>query len=513
MPHAASPSSKPAEGRRHAPERAQASADGYVAVIDIGSNAVRLVVYDGLNRAPFKIHNERTQCHLGRHLAATGRLNPEGVTLALDSIGRYAGLIKAMNIREVRAVATAAMRDAADGRDFIAKIKNDFGLDIRIIEGEEEARLAALGVMMNGLGARGVVGDYGGGSLELIVLENDVVRHKASLPLGAHRLHALKTQEERAAAIDKHLSSVPFLKDFTRRDFYAMGGAWRSMARAHMRMTRHPLFVLDHYAVEGGKAADFARLIAGQSPAALEKTVGAMEQRLHDMGVAALTMEKLFAVLKPSRLIFSGTGLREGMLYDSLPPEVQKRDPLLASCEKVALQASRFTDLAGFDALVAWMLPLFTGVSEKALRLLKASCLLSDISWFEHEDYQAAHAFERIFVMPFYGIDHPSRAFLALTQYARYGGRDEKTRAVAGRLIDEGMVTAALGAGLAQRMGYLLTGGALRLLADSALSVSARRVTLKLKPRARLLNADSVSRALDDLAKAMGKEAHLEAGE
>src|SRR5471030_430783 len=115
---------------KNTPDTAARNATDYVAVIDIGSNAVRLVVYDGLNRAPFKIHNERTQCHLGKHLATTGRLNPEGVTLALDSIGRYAGLIKAMKIREVRAVATAAMRDAADGRDFIRRVKDDFGLEI-----------------------------------------------------------------------------------------------------------------------------------------------------------------------------------------------------------------------------------------------------------------------------------------------------------------------------------------------------------------------------------------------
>src|SRR5688572_26254491 len=130
----------------------------YVAVIDIGSNAVRLVVYDGLNRAPFKIHNERTQCHLGKHLATTGKLNPEGIAAALDSIGRYAGLIRAMKIKQVRAVATAAMRDAEDGAAFIKKVKDDFGLEIRIVEGEEEARLSAHGVMMNGLGAQGVIG-------------------------------------------------------------------------------------------------------------------------------------------------------------------------------------------------------------------------------------------------------------------------------------------------------------------------------------------------------------------
>lgn len=484
----------------------------YVAVIDIGSNAVRLVVYDGLNRAPFKIHNERTQCHLGRHLATTGRLNPEGITAALDSIGRYAGLIRAMKIKQVRAVATAAMRDAADGADFIKKVKDDFGLEIRIVEGEEEARLSAHGVMMNGLGAQGVIGDYGGGSLELIVIENDVVKNKASLPLGAHRLHAIRTREARVKAVDDHLAGLPFLQNVTGKDFYAIGGAWRSMARAHMHMVKHPLHVLDHYTVDGKKAAEFAELISRQSVASLQKTVGMMEKRLHDMGVAALAMHRVFEVLKPARLIFSGTGLREGMLYDVLSPDTQKEDALIASCRKVARQVSRFGDVEGFTALSRWMSPLFAKEDAKTQRLLQAGCLLSDISWFEHEDYQARHAFERILVLPFYGIDHPGRAFLALMQFARYAGDNiEDVQGITAKLIDGKMTATAVIAGLAQRMGYLLTGGALSLLKDSSLILTPQKLTLKLDPGSHMLSAEVVGRSLDRLAQAMGKEAEIAA--
>jgi exopolyphosphatase / guanosine-5'-triphosphate,3'-diphosphate pyrophosphatase len=483
----------------------------YVAVIDIGSNAVRLVVYDGLNRAPFKIHNERTQCHLGKHLATTGRLNPDGVAAAFDSIGRYAGLIKAMKIREVRAVATAAMRDAQDGADFIKKVKDEFGLEIRIIEGEEEARLSAQGVMMNGLGARGVIGDYGGGSLELIVVDNDVVKNKVSLPLGAHRLHAIGSREERVKAVEKHLESVPFLKEVKGRDFYAMGGAWRSMARAHMHMAKHPLHVLDHYTVDGKKAAEFAEFISQQSVAVLEKTVGVMEKRVHDMGVAALAMHRVFDLLKPARLIFSGTGLREGMLYDSLAAPVQAEDALIASVRKVGFNVSRFGDFAGFERLEEWMEPLFAHEDAKTKRLLKAGGFLSDIGWFEHEDSQARQAFERILVMPFYGIDHPGRAFLALMQYARYSGGDiEEVQDITSRLIDAQQTASAVAAGLAQRLGYLLTAGALGLLKNSSFEVSAQKLTLKLDKRTHTLNSDLIGRALERLAKAMGKEAAIQ---
>lgn len=489
----------------------QAASKDYVAVLDIGSNAVRFVVYDGLNRAPFKIHNERTQCHLGKHLATTGMLNPDGVASAFEAIGRYAGLIKAMKIKQVKAVATAAMRDAKDGGDFIKRVKDEFGLKIDIIEGEEEARLASQGVMMNGLGANGVIGDYGGGSLELIVVEKDVVKHKTSLPIGAHRLHAIQGEAAQLKAIDAHLANTPFLQNYQGRDFYAMGGAWRSMARAHMRMIKHPVLMLDHYTIDGKKASEYAQFISRQSPASLAKTVGMMEKRVHDIGVAAMAMSRVFEILKPSRLIFSGTGLREGLLYDQLAPDTQREDSLIASCEKVAQQVSRFNDHDGFEALNEWVSPLFAAADAKTKKLLKASCLLSDIGWFEHEDYQADHAFERILVMPFYGIDHAGRAFLALTQYVRYGGDPDKKAATMAKLLDEKDVTAATVTGLALATGYLLTGGALGLLNDSELILAPKTTTLKLHAKSQMLNAEVVTKAFNKLADAMGKDAVIEA--
>ncbi|MBI3440852.1 MAG: Ppx/GppA family phosphatase [Proteobacteria bacterium] len=491
----------------------------YVAIIDIGSNAVRLVVYDGLNRAPFKIHSERVVCNLGADLAMTGRLNPDSVKKAFDAISRFSGLLTAMKIKNVRAVATAAMRDAKDGRDFIDRVQEEFGLEIRVIDGDEEARLAAQGVIANGLGGNGVIGDYGGGSLELIVVENHKVKHKASLPLGSHRLLAEAGRSARIKKIDAHLTDVDFLKDYSGADFYAMGGAWRSMAMAHIYMTKHPLKLLDHYQIDGRKASEFAALISRQSMASLEKIVGLSKKRVKDMGVAALAMECLFEKIRPRQLIFSGTGLREGLLFDQLKPATQRQDALIASCTKIALKISRFDDLRGFKDLFTWTQPLFEKKDAGFKRLLEASCLLSDTSWFESEDYQADHAFERILVMPFYGIDHADRAFLAVSQFVRYrgylrrGSRAQEPTEVtrpAQKLLDGDWVDLAMIAGLAQRIGYLLTGGALGLLQHTELRATPKQLYLKLNDKASALNAEVIREALQALAKLMGKEAVVE---
>jgi exopolyphosphatase/guanosine-5'-triphosphate,3'-diphosphate pyrophosphatase len=441
----------------------------YVAIIDIGSNAVRLMIYDGLNRAPFKVHSERAICNLGADLAVTGLLNPDAVKLALDSLRRFSGLIAAMKIKNVSAVATAALRDAEDGKIFIEKVQKETGLKISIIDGEEEARLSALGVLANGFGGTGVIGDYGGGSLELIVVEKFHVKHKVSLPLGSHRLLAEKTRAARMKMIAAQLDSVGFLKTCKGLDFYALGGAWRSMGKAHMQMTQYPLPLLDHYKLEGKKATAFAGLMVQKSPTALEKSSGMSKGRVRDMGVAALAMEVLFKKIRPSHLVFSGTGLREGVLFDQLAPAVRQQDALIASCEKIAGGAGHF--------LNDWIKPLFAGQDAEFLRWLQASCLLSDIARFEHEDHQAEQAFRRILVMNLYGIDHPGRAFLALSQYVRYKGKlqPDITGSV-GKLLDRKTLNLAVTAGLAQRLGYGLTGGELELLQQTQLRLTSKQL-------------------------------------
>lgn len=482
----------------------------YVAVLDIGSNAVRLVVYDGMNRAPVKIHNERNICSLGADLGKTGRLHPEGVEKALQSIGRFAALIAAMKIKRVHAVATAALRDAADGPDFIQAVQKNFGLKITVVEGAEEARLSAIGVMMNGLGTKGIIGDFGGGSLELIVVENNRVKHKQSLPIGSHRLHATKDMAARVALIDAQLDTVPFLQKYPAADLYALGGSWRSMGKTHIRMADHPLKVMDQYTIEGGEAQKFSALMAQQSLASLEKTAGLSPKRVADMGVAALAMERLLLRLQPQRVIFSATGLREGVIYDGLPPAVQKQDALIASCRKIALKISRFDDVKAFKTMSDWMQVLFKGQDAGFFRHLEAASLLSDTGWFEHEDYQAIHAFDRILLLPFYGVDHTGRAFLALSNYVRYAGEGlESVVRTSRKMLTEEGITLAITAGLAMRVGYLLSGGALSLLKDSFFDVTADRLTLVLKKRAIGLHADVITEALQDLADMMGKQANV----
>lgn len=488
----------------------------YVAIFDIGSNAVRLVVYDSLSRAPVKIHNERNVCGLGASLATTGRLDPDGLVKAMASLQRFSALVRAMKIRHVHAVATAAVRDAQDGAQFIEKIRDEFGLDVLIVEGKEEARLSALGVLAGGLGADGLIGDYGGGSLELILLDGRKIKHATSLPIGSLRLHPLQGKAAKIKVIDKALDQVDFLPACLHKDFTALGGAWRSMAKAHMHLKKHPLRMIDHYAIDGAAALEFSGLVARQSPASLENAVGFSKRRVRDVAVGALVLERLLVRLQPKRLIFSASGLREGLLYDQLPPSEQKRDALIAAAEKFALRESRFEDLKAFHGLRDFVSPLFVNASDAIKRLVSASCVLSDIAGFEHEDFQAEQAFHRVFTLPLHGIDHAGRAFLALAQYVRYKGylrraprarEGEDVTFPAQKMLDDVMIQQVVILGQALRLGYLLTGGALDLLRHAAFKITPQKLSLILSPAAGALDAEATKDALHDLAASLAKEA------
>jgi len=488
------------------------------AVIDIGSNAVRLVIYDSLDRTPFRTHNERVVCNLGAFDQKTGCLNRSSADRAIKAIGRYASLLRAMNIGNVSAVATAAIRDARDGADFIARIEKEFDFMVKTVGGEEEARLSALGVLGNGTGGDGVIGDYGGGSLELVAFKNHAITDKASLPIGSHRLTAETGIEAQKAAVEKHLETVHFLHDMQGSDFYALGGAWRSMGKAHMHTSSHPVLLLDHYTVDGKKMLEFTGMVARQDGATLERTPGLSKKRIGEIGVSALAMKALLEKLSPRRIVFSVTGLREGLLFDQLSAETRQKDALISSCEKIAGREGKRMNTKDLHLLADWMMPLFVKQDEGIKILVRASCLLSGTEWLGDEEYRADLARARILAMPFYGVDHSGRAFLALSQYVRHRGHLPRGAGTGGRealsllrLLGKETIALAEEVGIAQRLGYLLTGGALSLLRQIELSVEGKRLSLLFRKGAETLKGDLVLDALQSLAEMRGMEPSITA--
>lgn len=475
-----------------------------VSIVDIGSNSIRLVVYDGLKRAPLPVLNEKVQCALGKGLSRSGRLNPEGVAMALTNLQRFRHLAYGLGAVRVDVLATAAVREAADGESFIRQVEQLTGLTITIVPGEEEARLAAMGVLSGSPGVDGLIGDMGGGSVELVGVETGTIQQQVTLPLGPFRLAAIGNprQEEVVRHVDEHLEALSWLGRMRGRDFIPVGGSWRAIARLHMEQTEHPIHIIHHYTMETETAIAFSGWLARANRTTLERLAGVARRR-ETIQHAALVFERLLLAVEPAQVVFSAYGLREGHLFSQLSEAERAADPLLAACRDLA---SRMGRAEGCELMIPWTDGLLAGESDQDRRLREAACLLSEIAWAEHPDYRAEHALIRVLRFPFPGIDHAGRVFLALTMHARYASNLNSDRIDGVRaVLPYHQVTKALVLGLALRLAHTVSGGAPQLLARTALTCDDEAVTLHLPADLASLNGDVVERRVKALAQAMDR--------
>jgi exopolyphosphatase/guanosine-5'-triphosphate,3'-diphosphate pyrophosphatase len=409
----------------------------------------------------------------------------------------------------VRVVGTSAVRDALDGPAFVAAVARRTGFKIEVLDGGEEARLSALGVLSGIPDADGLTGDLGGGSLELVRLARGAIAEHDTLPFGPLRLREIveKGRGKLRETIDERLAAMPWLNKAGGRSFYAVGGAWRALARLHMAHTGYPLHVIHHYAIRRAKAEEFLELVAGLSRESLERLTDAPRRRLETLPLAATVLGRILRRSKPEMLVFSAMGLREGCLFDELKPALRRRDPLLAACEEVGAGNARFP--VDGRTLLEWIEPILKRANAARHRLRLAACYLSDIAWSEHPDYRADIAFLRVLRMPLTGIDHSGRAFLALSVFTRYDGAAEgDVTRPAWLLLTEDDLREAYLLGLGLRLAYTLSGGT-DLLRRARLETDAKTVRLVVAARRRALIGEAVERRLDAIARALGRKAMI----
>lgn len=472
------------------------------AVVDIGSNSVRLVIFDGPRRAPMQICNEKALCGLGRDTLPDGRLNPAAVDYALSTLRRFRRLIEQHRNPPTRVIATSAVREAADGKAFVDAVKA-LGFDVAVVGGDEEAALAAMGVISYEPGAAGLVGDMGGGSLELIAVENGAVAQNVSLPIGPLRLMQ-QTGGKPASALDfvnRALDGVDWLKAGRFKTIYSVGGAWRAIARIHMRLRSYPLPVLHHYEFQRADALSICDLIVKQTARSLQEIPGIPRRRLDTLPYAALVFRTVLERAAIERVMISAGGIREGILYRELSPQEQAADPLFAG---VSFFAERFApEPAIGEAFARLTEPLFEGETAPARRIRIASCMLADIGAFFHPDLRAMQAFDTALRAPFYGITHPERIAIALTLFARHDGRRPAS-------MDEHLLgllpwdeqQRALRLGLALRFAAALAPKAPAAFEGCTLSLSGGRVLFRAPKDREALMGELPRKRLEALAAA-----------
>lgn len=470
------------------------------AVIDIGSNSIRLVAFQGPQRVPVPIFNEKVFCGLARGLGETGHLNPEGVELALKNLERFTKLAVAMEVEQVSMLATAAVREAADGRRFAEEVERLCGLPVQVLDGEEEGRLSAEGLVAGTPGADGLMGDLGGGSLELVRVEAGEVADLATLPLGPLRLLGEVGKDIKAARglIDDALDGLPWLEELRGRNFYAVGGSWRALARISIESRGHPLKVIHGYVMSRAELEDLARVVSRQTKDSLARIKNVSARRLETLPLAALTLRRLLRRLRPREVMFSAYGLREGWLHNQLSAKERSQDPLLEVARDLIRRDGRFGDLG--PELFDWTQPLFQEESEEEARLRRVACHFSDIAWREHPDYRATWALFRLLQWPFLAADHRERAFLALAVAWRYGGTEALVPYKA--LLSPSQAEKARLLGLGLRLAYTLSAGTVEVLQLSSLHWSEGRLRLHLAPEGPVPSGNVVERRFAQLVEA-----------
>jgi exopolyphosphatase / guanosine-5'-triphosphate,3'-diphosphate pyrophosphatase len=484
-----------------------------IAIIDIGSNSVRLVVYEQISRSPAQIFNEKEMAGLGRQVATTGMLGKDAMRKALDALRRFRILCDAMGVTVVRVIATAAARYASNGPEFIALAEAAVGCHIELIPGEREAYLSALGVVAGFDRPDGVVGDLGGGSLELIEVDGPFVGAGVSLALGGLALEDRSRGSLKAAEkiVKDEIDRLPQIEAMKGRDFYAVGGTWRALATMHQRRTNYPLNVMHGYRVPASDVVDFSRMVERADGTVLDALESVSSSRRPLLAYGALVLEEVIKRGRPRAVVISAQGVREGLLHEQLSPSEQMVDPLLGAVADYNHLRARNPDHAA--ELIDWTGKLIAraGLDEDMAlhRLRKAVCYLSDIGWRAHPDYRGEQSLNVIAHAAFIGIDHPGRAFLALTIFRRYAGFKETIPAVTGlrSLLSPVLHERALVLAAAFRVAYLISAGMPGILPQAELDFSGKRLKLRLPDELRALASDRVVGRLKQLAKLLGRDA------
>jgi len=481
-----------------------------VAVIDVGSNSIRLVLYRVQGRAIWTVFNEKVLAGLGRDMPRTRRLAPEGVTAALGALRRFRAVLDGVRPHKILTAATAAVRDAEDRLDFIGRVRSETGFRLRVLSGEDEARFAALGVAAGAPGSSGVVGDLGGSSLELVRLTDGLPAGGVTLPLGPFSLGLSKPFDPAALGLAARAVIAPRAAAFQTETFHAVGGAWRNLALLHMNLSNYPLQVVHQYEMSGAEALSAARFIAQQSKSSLERIPGLNKRRAETLPSAAVVLQALIEELGVTRVAMSAYGVREGLLFEAMAPDVRAQDPLIEGCATLAAHDAPSADLG--PALERWLTPLWSALQPlfsvgREGTLLAAASRLASVGAHLHPDHRADLVFEQVLRSPIAGQTHAERAFLAVAAFNRYTAATTNPEpGVIMRLLslEQTARARALGAGL--RLGCDLSGRSAGLLAASRLSLERDDIVLTVKSAsADMLLGEQTSKRAGQLADTLGK--------
>jgi exopolyphosphatase / guanosine-5'-triphosphate,3'-diphosphate pyrophosphatase len=471
------------------------------AIIDIGSNSIRLVIYGGAPRAPIPLYNEKFSAGLGRAVLANGALDSEASAGALKALARFATLVELMHVNSLQVAATAAVRDASNGAAFMEQIKA-LGLPVKLLSGMEEAVAAGYGVIAALPFADGIAVDLGGGSMELVRISGGKVHEAISLRIGILRVADIVAggANNLRKYVQKLVSDIPWLWNANDLPLYLVGGSWRALARVHLHITQAPLPVIGNHIIPRKDVHSLVEAAMVMGKDELKAIPSMPSSRIAMLSDSAALLSALQDIISPSEMIVCAFGLREGLMFQQLDNAQRSEDPLIAGARFAAQQSERFGGYG--DAMAIWLDHLFPGEKAAMLRLRHAACLLADLGWSSNPEFRALSGEELALHGTWVGVTAKDRAILAAALYASFGG-DQSDLGNFLPLVDEDVAARARIWGLAIRLGNRLSAGATGILERCSLRIRDDKLRLTIPMELQSLDSSSVRRRLLRLAKAL----------
>jgi exopolyphosphatase/guanosine-5'-triphosphate,3'-diphosphate pyrophosphatase len=476
-----------------------------LAVIDIGSNSIRLVIYEKGNRLLLPFFNEKIICGLGRNLHHNGNFTIEAKINSIKAVSRFVTIATAIKAEKLIVFATAAFRIAKDGKEFVQQIEKECSIKIEKLSGEQEAKLAAQGVLYSFPKADGIAIDLGGGSIELAYINNNEIGKLYSCNVGLLILQEkMRTEGEEGVKryIKENLASINIEK--YNDTLYLTGGGFRYLAKLHMKFVNYPLAIINNYQISVKNFLEILDILRTKTKEQLEKLVEDYS-RSETLKESILLTQSLIEVLRPKNIIFCAYGVREGIALSSSTLQYQNEDALVASCKDILnndYSASNQTEV-----LFQWVKQIFRCKIEKFNRLIKACCILSNIARYDHTEYKAELAFQKIIDSIISGITHKERVFIASTLFHRYKIKDKNNiMKHTLKILTPRMKMTAKTLGITLKLAHTFSVGIDSLLKDMKIYIKKNSLVLEISSNSQDLISDTVMKIAKLLAKNLNRK-------
>lgn len=482
-----------------------------VAVLDIGSNSVRLVVYERHARALTPLYNEKSACALGRGIAKSGKLSEASMEQAIEAIKRFALVARMMRVGKVHILATSAVREASNRAEFVGAVEAVMESPVNVLSGEQEAHFAALGAVAGIPGFTGIVGDLGGGSLEFSLIAGGTDTNGQSFELGAIRLQddSDASPEKAAELVRTKLKESVLSAAEPGSQFAAIGGTWRSLAKLHQIKQGYPLHMVQDYTVQAEEMIAFCdEIISADSIKNYPGSGDVSNSRRELVPFGAAAMSEVLKAGRFASVVFSALGVREGFLYGMLDEREQQIDPLIQGAEELSTLRSRSPAHANDLVEYTGQYLQAAGIEEddQGRRLRVVACLLSDIGWRSHPDYRGPQSVDNVAHGSLTGVDHPGRSFLAQVMAIRYDGLKSKSASNLASLGSPELTARARLIGALFRVAYPMTAAMPGILPRIHFGVEKSTLVLHLPADYAFLNGDHLRNRLRQFADEAGHE-------